>query len=75
MRYLSTLFVWFFLFFHADFGSAQAKASKVFLLEDAGNLATRCAESHGAAIQKTANPSRQRRRLVAVPVLRPTPPG
>jgi hypothetical protein len=37
MRYFSTLFVGFFLLFHTDFASAQAKASKAFLLEDAGN--------------------------------------
>ncbi len=37
MRYLSTLFAGLFLLFHVDFASAQAKASKVFLLEDSRN--------------------------------------
>jgi len=33
----SAIFLLFFLFFYADSASAQVEASKVFLLEDAGN--------------------------------------
>jgi hypothetical protein len=37
MRYLAKVVIGLFLLFQAGFVSAQAKASKVFLLEDAGN--------------------------------------
>jgi hypothetical protein len=36
MRYVATWFIGFLLLFQSGFASAQAKASKVFLLEDAG---------------------------------------
>jgi hypothetical protein len=36
MRYFATLLVGFFLLLQPDLASAQAKGSKVFLLEDAG---------------------------------------
>ena len=37
MKYFATLFIGFFLLFQPGLAPAQAKASKVFLLEDAGN--------------------------------------
>ena len=37
MRYLATLLIGLSLLFQSGFASAQTKASKVFLLEDAGN--------------------------------------
>src|SRR5579864_3291721 len=37
MRYVATLFVGFSLLFHSGSASVQAKTSKVFLLEVAGN--------------------------------------